>query len=199
MIVKKSTRFYTTADGAKFPLYEAMYDYHFTIYKVDCAIAKIGDALNCLLALGIRHDKKVLAAYIGSGRDAYIIFKANPNAPHEFQHESHAVHFMIPTTAGRVRDYFDAHEGKEILALKLVAPSATQTKEAKSHYDKIRSEKIKNGEIIPAKSKQARSTRITRLGVPHRPRPIITDDNVTVPERMDNQKDGSIVDDMRAA
>jgi hypothetical protein len=194
--MEKSTRYYTTADGVKFPLYEGMYDYHFTVHKVDCGKAKIGDPMDCLLALGIKHDKKVLAAYIGSGRDAYIIFKARPGAPHEFQREAHAVHYMIPTTSGRVRDYFDAHEGKEILALKLVPPTATQTKEAKANYDKVRSEKIKSGEIVPSPRKQARSTRITRLGVPHRPKAIITNIGVTVPERTDNQKDGSIVDSM---
>jgi hypothetical protein len=192
----ETTRFYTTADGVKFPLYEAMYDYHFTVHKVDCVKAKIADPEGCLLALGIKHDKKVLAAYIGSGRDAYIIFKARPGAPHSFQHVAHAVHFMIPTTSGRVRDYFDAHEGKEILALKLTPPTATQTKDAKATYDKVRAERIKNGEIVPVPRRQPRSTRITRLGVPHRPKAIISREGVTVPERADTLRDSDIVDNV---
>jgi hypothetical protein len=94
-------KFYTAPDGTRYPLSEAKYNMSFKVYRSDRRKARIGDPGQCLLALGIRRDKDVLDVYIGSGRDAYVIFKAQDGEP------AHAVHFTIPTTTRRIIDAFD--------------------------------------------------------------------------------------------
>jgi len=119
-------RYYVAGNGAKYPLYEAPYDYTIAVYKSDCKKAVIGDTEQCLIALGAMRDKRVEGAYIGSGKDAYIIFKAFRGKP------AHAMHFTLNAQASRVRDFFDTHKGVTTQHITLSAVTAGRTRDHRS-------------------------------------------------------------------
>lgn len=172
-------RYYVLPDGEKVPLYEAPYRYKLTAYKSDCRRAQIGNPEECVIALGARRDKDVESAHIGSGKDAYLVFKARPH------HERHALHFTMSASARRVRDEFDTKRGgKKTVEITLSPPTAGRTLEARSKQDKNRRERIKAGLHIVNKRGAPKASRIIRLGVESRPRAIISKTGeVTIPER----------------
>ena len=124
--MKKTKRYYVTPEGNKFPLFEAPYDYVIPVYKKDCKRAVIADPNGCLIALGAQRDPLVLGAYIGSGKDAYIVFRESE------QRYAHALHFTISASAARVRDWFDTHKGEVKTTVKLSAPTAGRTSDSDS-------------------------------------------------------------------
>lgn len=168
-----SKRSYKAPDGNVYPLTEAEYDIAFMAYKSDRKKAKIGDPGGCLLALGIRHNPDVQAAYIGSGKDAYVVFKARGELP------ARAVHFTVPSKAGKVRDSLETKGAPATQVIILRAPSAGRTLEARSAFDKKRRTEIKNGSPVKKRGPQKRK-RIMILGVPHRPRARIVKNTVAL-------------------
>jgi hypothetical protein len=171
--MKHQRRFYTTPQGDKYPLYEAPYDTAFHVYKSDKRRAIIGDPHSCLLALGIRRDPRVLDAYIGSGRDAYVVFAKGQGKKGPF-----ALHFTVNAEAARMRDLFDTKHAPTSQIILLSAPTQGRTLAARSRMNKRRREEIKNGATVQLRT--VHSPRITRLGVPNRPRATITKNTVTV-------------------
>lgn len=176
-------RFYKTPDGTKYPLYEAPYKYSITVYKSDRGKAQVGDPHACLIALGARRDKMVQDVFIGSGKDAYLIFKG-----HRHQ-KAYALHFTIGAEAARVRDWFDAHKDAKTMTIELSVPSKGRTLEHRAKIKRDRREAIKNGAEVASRDcnsgKAAKVTRVMRLGVKHRPRALIEKDGVvTVPPKV---------------
>jgi hypothetical protein len=171
-------RYYTTPDGTRFPLIEAKWDMSFRCYKSDRRKAVPGNPHECLLAIGIKRDRRVLDAYLGSGQDAYVVFKADDEDP------AHAVHFTIPTVARRAIDQFDTNRKAATVVITLRRPTGKRTLEARKGLNKDRRERIKNGaHRSRSRTQTPRQPRITRLGVHHRPRPRISSaGNVNVSE-----------------
>jgi hypothetical protein len=166
-------RYYKTPDGQRYQLFEAPYSYTITVYKTDCRKSIIGDPTQCLIATGAMRDKAVLAAYIGSGKDAYVIFKETK------LRKAHALHFTINAKAGRVRDYFDTHKGVTTQQVVLSAPTAGRTLSHRSALGKKRREEIKAGAEVKHRGKQTQ-TRVMRIGQKHRPRADLDGDTVTI-------------------
>jgi len=172
-----SRRYYVAGNGVKYPLYEAPYDYTIAAYKSDCKKAIVGDGAQCLIALGAMRDKRVEGAYIGSGKDAYIIFKASQGKP------AYAMHFTLNAKASRVRDFFDTHKGVTTQYIILSAVTAGRTLDHRSKLGKKRAAAIKNGEHTVKTRGRPNATRIMRLGVKHRPKAHIVNNVVSLPER----------------
>ena len=173
-------RYYVTGDGKRYPLFEAPYDYPITVYKSDCKKAIIGDPAQCLIALGARRDKLVEAAFIGSGKDAYVVFRATK------LREAYALHFTLNAEASRVRDWFDSHKGATSQMITLSAVTAGRTLAHRSVLGKKRRQAIKDGAEVKRRGKP-NETRITRIGMKHRPHAIIEKNVVTVEPRAEEQ------------
>src|SRR5262245_58027586 len=115
--MKAPKRTFKGQDGTVYPLFEAPYPLPVTVYKSDRTTATIGNAGECLIAMGLRRMKGVIEANIGSGRDAYVVFAGNK------LRKAHALHFKINTQSSRVRDFFDTHKGVETQNLQLDPPT----------------------------------------------------------------------------
>lgn len=167
-MTKKVGRTYIAPDGTSYPLAEAEYDMSFTVYKSDRSKAIIGDPWGCLIALGGKRHPDVLEVYIGSGGDAYVVFKGRAGKP------AHAVHFTIPAQAARVRDIFDTKGAPPTQIVMLRAPTKARTLDARSASNKGRAAKIKNGTHVVKPRGTPAKKRIMTLGVAHRPRARVT-------------------------
>jgi len=173
-----TTRYYETPKGQRYPLYEAPTRYTITVFKSDQRKAVIGDPTGCLIALGAMRDKSVIAAYIGAGKDAYLIFKGDKGEP------SFALHYTINAAAARVRDYFDTHKNAKTQEIILSKPTAGRTLAHRAKLGKARRQRIKDGaEVKPRETPPARPRvmRLERLGVPYRRRAVIRKDTVSIP------------------
>jgi|GEM_PF-6478032 len=178
-------RFFVKPDGSKVSLFEAPYKYGVRVYKSDCKKAAIGNPEQCLIALGAKRDKNVEAAFIGSGKDAYLVFRGKPNAPSPQMRVAHALHFTIRAMAARVRDFFDTHRGAVTLDIELSAPTPGRTLAHRAKLNKARMERIKAGTHEVKKRDKAAATRIMRLGVPHRPKAAIEKNVVSIHPKAD--------------
>lgn len=158
---------YQLEDGSFVPLYEAEYDMSFKAYKSDRRKSVIAHPRKCIEAKGICRLPNVIEAYIGSGKIGYVVFAKTYRRPFK-----HALRFIIPVSSRRVVDNFDTKNSSDTQILTMRAVSPGQTKEHRSLLNRRRYEAVKNG--APVKHRQeARKSRITRLGVAHRPRPKI--------------------------
>lgn len=164
-------RYYVAGDGKKYLLVEATIPFIFYVYRSDCKSAVVGDPWNCLVARGGRRHKNVLAMYIGSGKDAYVIM-SDPRGG-----EPVAVHYTISASAARVRDQFDTNKKLKKQPVTLSPPTAGRTLEHRSNLGKKRREAIKNGAPVATRGKP-NATRVHRIGVKHRPRAKLVADNV---------------------
>jgi hypothetical protein len=170
------SRVYTAPDGNKYPLTESPWDMMFKVYKSDRRKATSGDPGNCLLARGIRRHKDVLDVYIGSGLDAYVLFKKTDEMP------AHAVHFTIRTKVRRVIDKFDADKKSESQTIVLSRPTKSRTLEGRSKLGTRRRHEVKNGALVKKRGPQV-APRIRRLGVHPRPHaPVSKGGSVNVAE-----------------
>jgi len=163
-----ASRFYTTPAGERYPLKEARYDMQFKAYRSDRRKAKPGDSGWCLMALGIRRNKDVLDVYIGSGHDAYVIFKETADDP------AQAVHFVIRSEARKIVDAFDKDRAAKTQPIELKKPPISWTLARRRENNARRRAEIRNGAVIKRRGKIAKS-RMERLGVKHRQRPKISD------------------------
>jgi len=160
----KKQREYKMADGTYVPLFEADYDTSFPVYRSDRRKAVLGDPRKCIEALGLCRMHKALEAFIGTGKDAYVVFSASANRPFK-----HALHFTIPAQAAKVRDTFDKRGAPKTQHLTLRAPTKGRTLEHRSFLGKRLAAKIKNGEHVVKPRGKLNTPRITRIGAPHRP------------------------------
>lgn len=173
--MKAAKRTYKAPDtGKEYPLYEAPYRYGITCYRVDLPKAMKGSSDKCIIALGGLHDPAVEAVYIGAGKDAYVCFKETSLRP------AYALHFTLNTEAQKVRDYFDVHQDFDTKTITLSPPTAGRTLAHRDKLNKRRHEEIKNGAEVKRRDTPRRD-RMARIGVPYRPRAIITKNNVTMP------------------
>ena len=158
----------------KLPMFEAPYDYTIEVYRSDCRKAVIGDPMKCLIAMGAMRDKRVLAAWLGSGKEAYVAFKGTK------LRAAHVLHFTMNAKASRVRDYFDTHKEVKTQVIKLSAPTPGRTHAHRSKLNKDRAARIKAGTHIVKPRGKINQPRMTRLGVPHRPHPKIVNNVVSI-------------------
>jgi hypothetical protein len=161
------SKIYTTPTGERYPMKEAKYNVDFKVYRSDRRKAKQGDPACCLLALGILRNRNVLAVYIGSGHDAYVIFKATD------EEEAVAYHFVIRTTAKKMIDAFDNDRSVRTAQITLQAPPPSWTLAGRRKNNARRRAEVKAGSPVKRRGK-INKVRITRLGGKHRPRPTIT-------------------------
>jgi hypothetical protein len=154
---------YTAPDGEKYPLKEAKYDMSFNVYKSDKRKAVPGDPHSCLVALGILRHPDVLDVHIGSGGDAYVVFKEDEDEP------AHAVHFKARAEARRIRDAFDVRGASKTMQITLHKPAKSWRLDHRDKSNKRRQAEIKAGSPIKRRGSPTKS-RVVRLGVPHRPR-----------------------------
>ena len=169
-------RTYTDTDtGQTWPLEEADTDYSFRVYKSDRRKATIANPTACILALGLKHDPDVAAAFIGSGKDAFVVFKGKGRRP------PLARHYVILAAAARVRDTFDKKGAPRTQWITLSAPTAGRTLDARATLNKRRAAAIKAGAPVRKRATPSKP-RITRLGIPSRPRPTVRKGSWTVPE-----------------
>jgi hypothetical protein len=162
------TRYYTAPDGVKYPLTEAPYSMSFTIYRSDRHKAHAGDPHSCLIAMGIKRNRDVKDVFIGTGRDAYVVFHARDDQP------AHAVHFVLGMTTRRVIDAFDLNKRATTMKIELKRPTKGRTLEVRRTMDKSRRQKIKDGAHTVKKRATPQTSRMRRLGIAHRPRPQIS-------------------------
>lgn len=168
----KKARFYTAKNGTKYPLFEADHDQYFTVYKTDKKTAEIGDPHECIEAKGLQRMTGVIEAYVGSGKDAIVVYAG--------RRKPYALHYVILAKAAKVRDTFDTKGAPATQTLKLSVPTAGRTYAARSILNKRRRSEIKSGNGAPVKPvNKPRENRVARLGLPHRPRAHITKQNVT--------------------
>jgi len=166
---------YELEDGTKVPLFEADYNIAFDVRRSDAKGAIIGDPKECIEAKAMCRMKGVVEAYIGSSKDAYVVFDATRSRPFV-----HALHFTIPADAAKVRDAFDTNKKLKTQTLTLRAATEGRTLEHRRKLGKKRAKEIKDGAIVKKRSNQIREQRITRLGVPRRPTATITDGVVSL-------------------
>jgi len=175
-MTKKHATYTNPNTGIAYPLFEAVYDYNVEVYASDLKKAVTGDPYKCVIALGLMRDKHVLEACIGSGKDGYVIFKADGMHPVDY-----AMHFTLPANTRRTLDEFDKNKKAKTTIIKLRAPTPGRTLAARSVLGKKRRAAIKAGAPVKKRANVNRP-RITRLGVPHRPTPIIKNGAVSFPQ-----------------
>jgi hypothetical protein len=166
---------YKTPEGDQFPLKEALTPFSILLYRKDRRMAIIGDPEHCLVALGACRHRNVYKAFIGSGRDAYIVMRTA---------EGHvAFHYVIPAAAARARDEFETNRKMVKREITLEPPTAKRTIAARRRLDKRRRAEIAAGSPVKKRG-TPKKTRIMRLGVPHRPAAQIKQNVVTVPDKV---------------
>lgn len=161
------TRFFTAADGTKYPLTEARHDMLFKVYKSDRRKCTERDPRNCLLARGIMRHPDVLDVYVGSGCDAYVVFKETEDD------EAHAIHFGIRTKARRVVAAFDNDKTTQSIDLVLCKPPRAWRLDVRRESNARRRKEIKEGSPVAKRGKR-KAGNLTRFGQPRRPRPKIS-------------------------
>jgi hypothetical protein len=163
-MMPKSKLQYQLADGSKVPLFEAEYDMSFAVRRSDRLGAIIGDPRLCIEAKGICKMPRVVEAYIGSGKDAYVVFEPTSDRPYR-----HALHFIIPASSRAVRDAFDTNRKLKSQILMLKVPAKGTTVEYRRNLNQRRRDEIKNGAPVKKRGTIGKN-RMERLGVPPRPR-----------------------------
>ncbi len=168
-------RFYTNPEtGERWPCEEATEDYSFQAYKTDRRKSVLGHPSSCIIARGIEHNRGVLHAFVGGGKDAYIVFRGKGGNP------PYAKHYIMKAKACRVRDLFDQKGSPPTQWLTLSAPTAGRTMAARERLGKRRREEIKAGSPVK-KRPNNNKPRIVRLGVPQRPRPVVKKGEWSIP------------------
>jgi isopropylmalate/homocitrate/citramalate synthase len=168
---------YKLKDGTEVPLFEADYQLAFEVRRKDRVGAIVGDPKECIEARAMCNNMEgVIEAYIGAGKDAYVVFKATSSRPF-----IHALHFTIPADAGRVRDRFDMEKALKSQTLMLRPPSKGRTLTHRRQLANERHKAVKAGAPVKKRGTIAK-TRITRIGVPLRPRAKIVKGVVSLEE-----------------
>src|SRR5262245_20215722 len=160
---------YTAPDSTRYPLTEADYNIAFKVYRSDRKRAKKNDPHACWYALGIRRDSDVEDCYIGSGKDAYVIFKGRGRK------SPFAVHFIIRTAERRFVDHFDKDKSVKTMMIILYAPPETLKLAHRRASNKRRRSEINSGTGKPVRKRGTiAKRRVQRIGVTARPRAKIT-------------------------
>jgi hypothetical protein len=106
--MSKRRRFYILEDdvpgtrwkkGDKAQILEATYQMDVPIYKSDLKKAIWSDPRHCIIAIGMKRLPRVIEAFVGQGKDAYLILEIGGKLV--------AWHFVIGASARKVLDAFD--------------------------------------------------------------------------------------------
>lgn len=176
----KTGRYYLTPDGVRYPLYEAPIPFTIKVYRKDCKDAVVGDPVQCLIAKGAKRHRNVLHAFIGGGKDAYVIMKNGAEG------KPIAVHYTLNAVAVRVRKTFDDHKKMAAQEITLAAPTAGRTMAHRSKLGKKRRAAIKAGAEVKKRGKLTEA-QIHHIGSKHRPVAKIVKNVVTVPTEKDEE------------
>lgn len=157
------TRHYTAQDGNEYPLTEARYDMMFKVFKSDRRKCTPSDPHNCLLARGIMRHPDVLDVYVGSGLDAYVVFKETEDDP------AHAVHFGIRTKIRRIIDAFDKDKKTQSVDIILCKPPHSWRLDYRRAANSRRRKEVKEGSPVKKRKQPTNSVRVSRFGTGRRP------------------------------
>jgi hypothetical protein len=141
----------------------------FKVYKSDRRKAKIGDPYGCWLALGIRRHPDVVDVYVGSGKDAYVVFKGRGGEG------PYAIHFIVGTSLRSLIDAFDKDKKTATQMLILRRPAESMTLEHRRKSNKKRAADVRSGKVTVKTRGPQKDTRITRIGMSPRPRVRISE------------------------
>jgi hypothetical protein len=165
--------YYTAGDGTKFPLREAMIPFSFNVYRKDQKAACVGDPFNCLIAVSGRRHKNVLAMYIGSGKDAYVVMTDGRGG------RPIAYHYTINARASKVRDNFDQNKKIDSQMVTLSVPTPGRTREHRAKLGKARNAAIKAGAEVKKRGASVKAVRAFK----YRPHATIESNVVTLEPR----------------
>lgn len=158
-------KFYIGEDEVKYPLYEARFSTAFVCYRSDAKKAIIGHPKHCVEAKSLCRDRKVIEAYIGSGRIAIVVYKGNPDDEDTRYQVDHAIRYEIRAKSAKVRDAFDMNQELK-----------TQTLMLHPIKNKVKSKPSKSTGPVATASPNVKTT-------PKPPKKQITAGHVTVPKR----------------
>jgi hypothetical protein len=168
-------RYYVAGDGTKYLLREAMVPFSFKVYRSDCKSAVVGDPFNCLISVGARRHKNVVAMYIGTGKDAYVVMTDGRGG------KPIAYHYTINAKASKVRDNFDTKKKLDTQVITLSVPTPGRTLDHRKKLGKARYKAIKAGAEV--KKRGPSISRVQRIGVKYRPHATIEDNVVSIKPR----------------
>ena len=155
----KTRREWIAPSGNQYPLIEADHDYDVTCYRSDKRKAIPHDGEHCVVALGVKRNKRVLECWIGSGLDAYVAFSGR---------KPYAKHFTVGTSARRVIDKFDTDQGAATIRVTLKAPAPSHKLSSRRVSNKKRREEVANGAQVKHRDTPKRKVRVQRYDVGHR-------------------------------
>lgn len=138
--MKKPKRQYVDPEGISYPLFEATTPLDFRWRKADLKRSVRQHPYVCPAAWGVRHLPNVKRAFIGHGKDAYVVFAKGPRS-----RKTHALHYTIPAQTRRVIALFDKGEEPEDQELTLMPPTAGRTLAHRSKLNKRRRKAIAAG------------------------------------------------------
>ncbi len=173
----KRRDFYTIADEIvkeynlstnKAPILEAMYNMDVKIFKSDRKNAVPSDPHSCIIAIGMMRLPNVIDAFVGQGKDAYLILLINGKV--------FAWHFVISTSARKVLDDFDTKGSAKTQTVTLRVPTKALKLAYRRKSNAKRRLEIKLGTGKPVTPrKPRRAARMDRLvhNTTHRERPPI--------------------------
>lgn len=107
--------YYLLEDGRKAIILEATYPMDVPIYKSDRGKAIWSDGRKCIIALGCLRLPQVVEAFVGQGKDAYLVLETNRKLV--------AWHFVINYSARKVLDNFDLDGSAKTQTVRLCVPT----------------------------------------------------------------------------
>ncbi len=160
-------RTYTLQDGRSCPMKEALHDMPFKIYKTDRPRARQNDPHACVLALGVLRDRDVEECYIGSGGDAFVVFKETEDEP------MIAWHFKVKAAARRQVLEFDKNKKATSTQIILSKPPKSWKLDHRDKNNARRRKEVKEGARVKHRG-PARKSRMMKFGIRGRPRPKVS-------------------------
>lgn len=164
---RTKTRQYVDPQGISYPLYEATTPLTFRWRRADLKRSVKQHPYACPAAWGVRHLPNVKLAYIGHGKDAYVVFAKGPRSK-----KAHALHYTIPAKTRRAAAQFDIGEEPPEQDLTLNPPTAGRTL---SHRRKLNARRRK---AIAAGARKRRHKARKPNVRPHRPAAHVTNGTV---------------------
>jgi hypothetical protein len=162
--------FYTAKDGTKYPLREAAHDMAFRLFKNLRTKSIMGDPEECWLSKSLCKNSGVKGSHIGSGGDAYVIFKETEDDP------VHAKHFKVRPPTLRKIDGFDKNRGRGMKTTETIIlhkPPPSWKIAARQEMNARRRAEIAAGAPVRHRGRPRR-TRVMRMGSAPRPRAHIS-------------------------
>jgi|SRR5215475_3722312 len=165
----KRRKFFILKDGRRAQVLEATYPMDVKIYKSDRRKAIWSDPYQCIISLGMLRLPKVIEAFVGQGKDAYLVLEVNGKLV--------AWHFYIGASARRILDAFDAKGSPKTQTVTLRVPPKSVKLAYRRKSNARRRAEIKSGigKPVVKRLQPRRSARMERLvhNVIQREKPLI--------------------------